>query len=460
MKNLIFILFCFFIANGLRAQISVNNSQIKDLSDPIDSQDAVSKSYLLNQINQLQAQIKYLQKNLNIIPLNECIDGNSGGYECMGIDLMSLVNLQQLNATMVNDCWGWTDLETGSEYAIVGLDNGTAFVDITIPNQPVILGKLPSQTVDSTWRDIKVFGNYAYVVSEAENHGMQIFDLNQLKDVSSFTIFSTDGYYDEFGNAHNIAINEDSGYAYIVGSETYNGGPHFININDPQNPISAGGYSSSGYSHDAMVVTYNGPDEDYKGREIYFGCNENEVVIVDVNDKSNPTLISSIQYSQTQYTHQGWLTDDHKYFLVGDELDEINNGINTRTIILDFSDLDEPLVHFEYNSPHSVVDHNGYVMGDLFYLASYTGGLRILNIKNIESKEFSEKYYFDTHVEQEAQPEKNMFSVGFDEDHDNPRKGNEPLFDGAWSVYPFYKSGTIIVSDISGGLFVLKANSL
>ena len=454
------VLICLKFSIGLNAQISVNDSQIKDLLDPIDSQDAVSKSYLLNQIYQLQAQIKYLQKNLSVTPANECIDGNAGGYECMGIDLMYKISLQQLNATLANDCWGWTDIQTGREYAIIGLENGTAFIDITIPNQPVILGKLPTGTVDSTWRDVKVFGNYAYIVSEAENHGIQIFDLTHLRDVSNYTIFSSDSYYNDFGNAHNIAINEDSGYAYAVGSQTFNGGAHFIDISNPENPSSAGGYSASGYSHDAMVVNYHGPDLDYTGKEIYFGSNKNEVVIVDVTDKSNPTFISSIQYSQAQYAHQGWLTDDHKYFFVGDELDELYNGTNTRTVILDFSDLDEPLIHYEYMSPHSFIDHNGYVVGDLFYLASYTGGLRILDLKNIESKEVNEKYYFDTFIEQEVHPTAKTFSALFDDDHDNPRKGNEALFAGAWSVYPFFKSGTIIVSDISGGLFILKVNSL
>ena len=460
MKNLFIAPFLLILSVGLNAQISVNDSQIKDLLDPIDSQDAVSKSYLLDQINQLQAQIKYLQKNISVPPANECIDGNAGGYECQGIDLMSTVSLQQLDAAAANDCWGWTDTLTGKEYAIIGLDNGTAFIDITIPNQPVIIGKLPTQTFASIWRDIKVFGNHAYIVSEADNHGMQVFDLTHLRDTTTYTVFSADSHYDGFGNAHNIAINEDSGYAYAVGTQTYNEGAHFIDISNPENPTSAGGYDEKGYSHDAMIVTYNGPDLDYKGKEIYFGSNEDEVVIVDVTDKSNPTFISSIQYSSTQYTHQGWLTEDHKYFLVGDELDEVKNGINARTIILDFSVLDVPVIHVEYSSPNAVVDHNGYVVGDLFYLASYTGGLRILDLKNIDSKEVTEKYYFDTHIEHEAYSARKPTIIGFDDDHDNPRKGNEDLFNGAWSVYPFFKSGNLIVSDINEGLFVLKVNSL
>ncbi|GIR50178.1 MAG: hypothetical protein CM15mP58_22750 [Burkholderiaceae bacterium] len=117
-------------------------------------------------------------------------------------------------------------------------------------------------------------------------------------------------------------------------------------------------------------------------------------------------------------------------------MDEVRNGINARTIILDFSDLDEPINHVEYSSPNAVVDHNGYVVGN-FYLACYTGGLRILDLKNIDSKEVSEKYYFDTHIEHEAHLARKPRTIGFDDDHDNPRKGNEDLFNGAWSVYPF-----------------------
>ena len=97
---------------------------------------------------------------------------------------------------------------------------------------------------------------------------------------------------------------------------------HFVNISDPVNPSAAGGYGASGYTHDAQVVTYNGPDADYAGREILIGANENFVVIVDITDKANPVRISQLQYSNLSYTHQGWFTEDQRYFLLGDEGDE------------------------------------------------------------------------------------------------------------------------------------------
>ncbi len=152
------------------------------------------------------------------------------------------------------------------------------------------MGKLPSATGTSTWRDIKVYQDHAFIVSEAGGHGMQVFDLTKLRNVANAPeTFEADTRYTGFGNAHNIVINEASGYAYAVGTDTFNGGAHFIDIQDPKNPIAAGGYGANGYSHDAQVETYNGPDANYTGQEIFIGANENQVAIVNVTDKNNPS---------------------------------------------------------------------------------------------------------------------------------------------------------------------------
>lgn len=202
---------------------------------------------------------------------------------------------------------------------------GVSFVDISNPTEPVLIGTLPTATTSSSWRDVKVYSDHAFVVSEAPGHGMQVFDLSRLSNVTTPPeTFNEDAYYTQFGNAHNIVINEDTGFAYAVGTSTFNGGPHFVNIQDPVNPVSAGGYGNDSYSHDAQVVTYNGPDTDYIGHEILIGSNENEIVIVDVTDKNNPVNISNVSYTNIGFTHQGWFTENQKYFILGDELDEIN----------------------------------------------------------------------------------------------------------------------------------------
>ena len=341
-----------------------------------------------------------------------------------------------MNATSGNDSWGWTDPQDGKEYALVGLNNGTAFIDISDPINPIYLGKLPTHTSSSTWRDIKVYSDYAFVVSEASNHGMQVFDLTRLRNVTNPPeTFTEDAHYDGFGSAHNVVINEDSGYAYGVGTNTFNGGPHFVNIQDPLNPIAAGGYSMDSYSHDAQVVTYIGPDSDYTGNEILIGSNENEVVIVDITDKNNPQGISTISYNNVGYTHQGWFTEDQKYFILGDETDELNFGFNTRTIFFDFTDLDSPQFHTEFSGPTPAIDHNGYVVGDKYYFANYTAGLNVLDISDIANQNISQYGFFDTFP-----------------------SSNDVGFSGSWNVYPFFASKNIIISG-SGGFTLVRDNN-
>ncbi len=370
-------------------------------------------------------------------PTQPCSGGFAGAYPCNDYDLLLHIPLNILEAASGNDSWGWTDSATGKEYALMGLNNGVAFIDITNPNEAIYIGKLPTATESISWRDVKVYENHAFIVSEARNHGMQVFDLTRLRDVSNTPqTFNADTQYNGFGSAHNIVINETSGYAYAVGTSrngTYRGGPLFINIKDPKNPIDEGGYGDDSYSHDAQVVTYTGPDTDFTGREILIGSNENEIAIVDVTDKDNPQRISTISYSNVGYTHQGWFTEDQKYFILGDELDEQNFGGSTRTLIFDFTDLNNPTLKAQYDGTTNAIDHNGYVKGNTFYLANYTAGIRMLDISNIASGTLNEIGFFDTFP-----------------------SSNGASFNGVWNVYPYFSSGNIVISDINSGLFIVK----
>jgi len=366
---------------------------------------------------------------------NTCQNGFAGIFPCNDYDLMANMTLEELRGgSDGNDSWGWTDSVSGKEYALVCSSNGVSFVDISNPLEPVLLGNLSTATSNSIWRDVKVYNDHAFVVSEASNHGMQVFDLTRLRNVTSPPeVFTEDAHYTQFGSAHNIVINENSGFAYAVGTNTFNGGPHFVNIQDPLNPIPAGGYSNDSYSHDAQVVTYIGPDTDYVGSEILIGSNENEVVIVDVTDKNNPTNISNVSYSNIGFTHQGWFTEDQKYFILGDEIDEVNYNTLTRTLVFDFTDLDNPTFHMQHLGPTSSIDHNVYVKGDLLYQANYTSGVRIIDISDIENNTMTEVGSFDTYPE-----------------------NNSTSFHGAWNVYPYFASGNIVISDIERGLFIIR----
>ncbi len=369
-----------------------------------------------------------------------CQGGTASIYSCNGYDLLFQMDLSAFAASSGNDIWGWTDTSNNKEYAIIGLDNGTAFVDITDTQNPVYLGKLLTATTSSTWRDVKVFGNHAFIVAEAANHGMQVFDLTKLRNVENPPQqFTADARYTEIGNAHNIVINEEMGFAYPVGTarnDAFNGGVHFIDIQNPTSPNGIGGYGTNGYTHDAQVITYNGPDTDYTGREIFIGANENQIAIADITDKANPVEIGTLVYSNIGYTHQGWFTEDQRYFILGDELDETDFGFNSRTLVFDLTDLDNPSLHTTYLGPTGAIDHNGYVLGDEFFLANYTAGMRVLDISDIENENITEIAFFDTYPS-----------------NDTAR------FDGVWSVYPFFTSGKILVNDINSGLFVLEKSN-
>ena len=380
-----------------------------------------------------------------LFSVTECENGIADGYSCNNIDLLAQIPLSQLgNPGNANDIWGWTDNLTSDLYAILGLDNGTAFIRMTDPENPVIIGYLPTHTSASLWRDIKVYDNHAFIVSEAAGHGMQVFNLEQLRNYNgnNTVTFSETAHYGLFGNAHNIAINEDTGYAYAIGSNDCSGGLHMINIQNPNNPTYAGCYSQDGYTHDTQCVIYNGIDEDYVGRELCFSSNEDTVTITDVTNKSNPTTVSINGYQGAEYTHQGWLTEDHRYFLVNDELDELYAGVNTTTYIWDLLSLENPTLVAGFDHGGENIDHNMYVKGNYLFQSHYTAGLRIQDISDLSNGEMNEVAFFDIHP------------------YDNGTS-----FDGTWSNYPYFDDNIIIVSGIgdngftlSGGLFILKFN--
>ena len=378
-----------------------------------------------------------------------CEDGEAAGYDCDEVDLLAFVPWEELGGARgarLNDVWGWTDPVTGREYAIVCLMDGTSFVDVTDPSNPRFLGYLPMTPGSraATWRDAKVFDDHAFIVADgAGEHGMQVFDLTRLRDVTESATFEADALYTGITSSHNVAINEETGFAYLVGSsgeESCGGGSHMVDINDPLNPVFAGcfahpntGRRNTGNSHDAQCVIYHGPDEEYRGREICVNSNETALSVADVTDKDNPVAVSSAAYPNVAYAHQGWLTEDHRYFYSNDELDEVNGLVEaTRTLVWDLEDLDDPLLLTEYYSDTQATDHNLYIRGNRLYMTNNRAGLRVLDITDPENP--VEVGHFDT----------------------TPWSADESGFDGTWSVYPYFESGTVVISSRREGLFIVK----
>ncbi len=382
-----------------------------------------------------------------------CTEGRVGVFDCEQMDLLSFLPIEELGGrrgVRVNDVWGWTDPDTGRNYALVGRVDGTAFVDVTDPMNPIFVGELPKTEGSQAriWRDVKVYQNHAFVVADnAGVHGMQVFDLTQLRDVDPAerpVTFEPTARYDGIQSAHNVFINEDTGFAYVVGSngggQTCGGGLHMVNVQTPTEPTFAGcfahpstGRTGTGSTHDTQCVVYEGPDADYQGQEICFSSNETAVSIADVTDKQNPTPISTASHPRTAYVHQGWLTEDQRYLYVNDELDEMSGLVDrTRTLVFDVADLDDPQLVTTFFFSNGASDHNLYVRGSTMYQANYMSGLRVLDISDPENPK--EVGHFDT----------------------LPFGADRPGFEGAFSNYPFFESGVVVVTSMQEGLFVLQ----
>ncbi len=384
-----------------------------------------------------------------------CTAGMAGPYPCSNIDLISFLpvaGLGGLPRIRVTDVWGWTDSLTGTEYALVARTDGVAFVSLEDPADPVYLGELPLTpgASVSAWRDVKVYNNHAFVVADgAGEHGMQVFDLRLLRDVSNPPVtFDETAHYNGISSAHNIAINEATGYAYVVGAsmgaETCGGGIHMIDVSTPSSPTFAGcfsdgttGLAGMGYTHDTQCVVYEGPDTPYQGHELCFSANETAISIADVTDKANPQSIAIAGYPQVGYAHQGWLSTDHRFFFQNDETDELTgSAARTRTLVWDVTVLEDPILVTEHLGETMSSDHNLYVQGHLMYQSNYGSGLRVLDVSDPV----------------------NPFEVGFFDSV--PHDDDQPGLSGTWSNFPFFESGVIVFTSQSEGLFVVRTSPL
>lgn len=377
------------------------------------------------------------------------LDG-SLDFTSLNVTLLSQVPLTSMGGTATTDgssMYAWVDPLTSKEYAIFGRSNGTAIVDVTNPTLPKYVANVPSiGGVNTIWREPKVYGNYAYVGVDGSSHRMQIVDLTQVRSYTGTTLQLNYGTYTIAGGGtqvtkiHTLGINPQSGFLYAAGTNLNGGGLHVIDVRNPATPVAAGNTNLDGYTHETQVVTYSGPDPQHQGKEIAFNSNGNNGVlsILDVTNKSAITRISARTYTGERYIHQGWLTADQKYFFQDDELDEPSPAAHTRTHLWNVSDLDNPVYKGFWDNTTTSIDHNLYVKGNFVYETNYTTGLRILKIGDLEgasSQWLTEVAWFDTFPSSDA-----------------------AVFDGAWNNYPYLPSGNILVSDISGGLFVLRAN--
>ena len=357
------------------------------------------------------------------------VDGGlAGGFDFDGIGLLSNLTMSELDPGQEgSDCWGYVS-SSGREYALMTTTGGTSFVEITNPGNPQIIQYIDGP--DCLWRDVKVFGDYCYIVSDCGG-GIQVISLQNI-DSGSVTLVNTITTGGTT-NSHNIVMDPDTGLIARCGGGNNLGLRFYDAAANPVNPPLVGEWTPI-YVHDAQLRTFDsGP---YAGQTLAYCCGgtgngsgSTRLAVVNVTNPSNPVLLGEAFYSGSAYCHQGWLSEDSATFYVNDEL---YSG-QSSTFIFDVSDPTNPsFVNRSTNGLGSVC-HNCYVKGDKLFAANYRSGLRVFDISSPYNP--VEISYFDTY------PENN---------------GNG--FNGAWSVYPYFPSGNVIVSDIERGLFVLSTD--
>jgi choice-of-anchor B domain-containing protein len=362
-------------------------------------------------------------------------NGPGDDFDSLGVQLRAWLPINDFGFQHdnANDCWGYVS-QSGREYALLGLSHGTGIVEITEPGNPQIIDMIDGP--DSLWRDVKVYQDYAYVVTEGWGAGIQVIDLSQADDgIVSLVNTINDGGVE---STHNVAIDTDSGFLYRTGGD--NNGLRIYDLADPVNPQFVGSWTLR-YVHDAQVVTFD--DGPYAGRQIAFCCSgfnygwtDTGLDILDVTDKDNIQHLGQLLYDNGQYSHQAWLSEDRQLLYLNDELDEDDLGIPTTTIVIDVSDLENPSEVGRFDNGNSAIGHNIYVRDDLIFEANYRSGLRIFDASD-DPVNAVEVAYFDTYT-----------------------ANDNSSFNGLWSNYPFFPSGTVIGSDMEKGLFVWTVDAL
>ncbi|MDC0204705.1 choice-of-anchor B family protein, partial [Flavobacteriales bacterium] len=310
--------------------------------------------------------------------------------------------------------WGWVNPNNGTEYALVGLNDGFACVNLSNPANPIQEFYIPD--INSTWRDIKTWGNYAYITTEADA-GLLIVDLmdmtgNTFWHVSNFV--SPSGLDTvEFTAAHNIYIDEN-GIAYIFGASSNIGsspsdGAIFLDVNTNATDPEYLGEWDDQYIHDGMV----------RGDTMYAGCiYTGELYVVDVSNKSNPTTLGT-HLTPNAFTHNAWVSDDG-YFVF--TTDETSDAYLAAYDIRDINNIQE-VDRIQSNPGSGTIPHNTHVDGNFLVTSYYRDGTTVHDI---------------------TYPN-NMIQVAYYDSYAGSGNG----FDGCWGTYPFLPSGLIISSDIN-----------
>jgi choice-of-anchor B domain-containing protein len=388
----------------------------------------------------------------------ECVQGMAGQFPCRNLDFQSQIPLAQFSSrpTSAANVWGFVDRNDNREYAVLGLNNGTAIVDVTDPTNSREVVTIPGNA--SSWREVKVYQvfdaganrwrAYAYVTTEASNSGLQTIDMSSLPMTAALasTNLSTSSqhtlYISNVDYTTNTALPGVTPRLFLAGTRGAGlgiGSWVSYSLAFPPAPQFDGGSAlSGGYMHDStsLVVTDARTAQCAAGHDpciVLVDFNVEEVQVWDVTNELQPVLLGTATNPNNRYIHSGWPTTNGSHVIFHDELEEIQLGLPTRIYTLDLANLRAPTVQVSHTGPTSTTDHNGYMRGTHYYVSHYRRGVVVYDAANPNA--LVEIGHFDNYLSPSA---------------------NSAGTDGAWGVYPFLPSGNLLVSDIQNGLFVIR----
>jgi choice-of-anchor B domain-containing protein len=356
-------------------------------------------------------------------------------FQSSGVELLSWLTVADIDpaSNSGSTVEGYVS-PSGRQYAVVGVSCGTGFVEVTDPRNAVVRAFVNGPC--SLWRDIQIYQDYAYAVSEG-GRGIQVMDMSQLDNDMVTLVGEVTAPFVHQVWTHTVHINKASGFLYRCGGQQALG-VKVYSLANPASPVWVANVLTTRYVHECQVVTYtSGPNA---GKEIAFFYNETSsgggaasLAIVDVTDKGNPITLANYPYPGARFSHQGWLSEDRNYVYLDDEFDESALGIPMTTHVIDVSNLSAPVQVATFTDGTSCIDHNQYVMGNRLFQSNYRCGLRVWDLANPTAP--TQIAWFDTW----------------------------PVGDGAgynslWDNYPFLPNHVVLGSDIEQGLFVWCAD--
>jgi choice-of-anchor B domain-containing protein len=388
----------------------------------------------------------------------DCVNGFAGSFSCNNIDLLAHMPLNDFSSrpNAANDIWGHVDLNTGDEYALIGLRNGVAVVNVSDPENPIEVGTIAG--LNSSWRDIKVYQffntsinawqAYAYATVDSATDHVTIINLNQLPNSVSLVeknqVVSKahNVYITNVDHTLNITLPGLTPSLQLIGSNRFGGAFHSYSLKTPSTLTAmSNNYFGSGYTHDGASINITDSRKDSQCNTsgdsctVFIDFNEKEMKLWNITDTSATTLLGTGEYNDVaknnQYVHSGWGTEDKQHIFLHDEFDEKDGGLNSTVRVFSIADLRNPTQVGQWTGPTRAIDHNGFVRGNRYYMSNYERGLTVLDITDPA----------------------NPVDVGF---FDTYTPSNNAGFNGAWGTYPYLPSGNILVSDIGSGLYILK----